>query len=71
MEEYCSWEYLLLVMLVKSLHVIYEKFWQRGGFNFFQESYNDNALSEEANQSLANLPAFGNGGHVSINNKSN
>lgn len=34
---------------------LYEKLWQRGGFKFFLESYNDIALSEEANDSLANF----------------
>ena len=34
---------------------LYEKLWQRGGFRFFLESYNDIALSEEANQSLADF----------------
>lgn len=34
---------------------LYEKLWQRGGFRFFLESYNDIAISEEANQSLADF----------------
>ena len=33
----------------------YEKLWQRGSFQFFLESYNDIAVSEEANQSLADF----------------
>jgi cation diffusion facilitator CzcD-associated flavoprotein CzcO len=34
---------------------LYEKLWQRGGFGFFLDSYNDIAISEEANQSLADF----------------
>lgn len=34
---------------------LYEKLWQRGGFRFFLESYNDIAMNEEANQSLADF----------------
>lgn len=34
---------------------LYEKLWQRGGFRFFLESYNDIAISEEANASLADF----------------
>jgi cation diffusion facilitator CzcD-associated flavoprotein CzcO len=33
----------------------YEKLWQRGSFKFFLESYNDVAVSEEANASLADF----------------
>jgi cation diffusion facilitator CzcD-associated flavoprotein CzcO len=33
----------------------YEKLWQRGGFGFFLHLYNDIAISEEANQSLADF----------------
>src|SRR5262249_31431738 len=33
----------------------YEKLWQRGGFQFFSESYNDIAISEEANASMADF----------------
>jgi cyclohexanone monooxygenase len=33
----------------------YEKLWQRGGFGFFLESYNDIAISEEANQTMADF----------------
>ena len=33
----------------------YEKLWQRGGFGFFLESYNDIAVSEEANQTMADF----------------
>ncbi len=34
---------------------LYEELWQRGGFRFFLESYNDIAISEEANASLADF----------------
>ncbi len=34
---------------------LYEKLWQRGGFQFFLDGYNDIAMSEEANQSLADF----------------
>lgn len=34
---------------------LYEKLWKRGGFRFFLESYNDIAISEEANNSLADF----------------
>ncbi len=34
---------------------LYEKLWQRGSFKFFLESYNDIAISEEANKSLADF----------------
>jgi cyclohexanone monooxygenase len=34
---------------------LYEKLWQRGGFKFFLELYNDIAISEEANDSLADF----------------
>jgi len=34
---------------------VYEKLWQRGGFGFFLESYNDIAISEEANQTMADF----------------
>jgi len=33
----------------------YEKLWQRGSFKFFLDSYNDIAVSEEANKSLADF----------------
>ncbi len=33
----------------------YERLWQRGSFKFFLESYNDVAVSEEANASLADF----------------
>jgi len=33
----------------------YEKLWQRGSFQFFLESYNDIAIHEEANKSLADF----------------
>jgi cation diffusion facilitator CzcD-associated flavoprotein CzcO len=33
----------------------YEKLWQRGGFGFFLHLYNDIAVSEEANKSLADF----------------
>ncbi len=33
----------------------YEKLWQRGGFKFFLDGYNDIAVSEEANASLADF----------------
>ena len=36
-------------------NALYERLWQRGGFRFFLESYNDIAMSEEANQSLADF----------------
>lgn len=36
-------------------NALYEKLWQIGGFRFFLESYNDIALSEEANNSLADF----------------
>ncbi|MDE0886279.1 MAG: NAD(P)/FAD-dependent oxidoreductase [Myxococcota bacterium] len=34
---------------------LYERLWQRGGFNFFLELYSDIATSEEANLSLADF----------------
>jgi cation diffusion facilitator CzcD-associated flavoprotein CzcO len=34
---------------------LYEKLWQLGSFGFFLECYNDIAMSEEANQSLADF----------------
>jgi len=34
---------------------LYEKLWQRGSFQFFLEGYNDIAISEEANASLADF----------------
>ena len=34
---------------------LYEKLWQRGSFRFFLESYNDVAISEEANKTLADF----------------
>jgi cation diffusion facilitator CzcD-associated flavoprotein CzcO len=34
---------------------LYEKLWQRGGFGFFLESYNDIVVSEEANQTMADF----------------
>jgi cyclohexanone monooxygenase len=34
---------------------LYERLWQRGGFGFFLEAYNDIAISEEANKSLADF----------------
>ena len=34
---------------------LYEKLWQRGSFRFFLESYNDIAINEEANKSLADF----------------
>jgi len=34
---------------------LYEKLWQRGGFKFFLDLYNDIAISEEANKSLADF----------------
>lgn len=34
---------------------LYETLWQRGGFRFFGDSYNDIAISEEANQTLADF----------------
>ena len=34
---------------------LYERLWQRGGFRFFLESYNDIAMSEEANATLADF----------------
>ena len=33
----------------------YEELWQRGGFKFFLDGYNDIAMSEEANASLADF----------------
>jgi len=36
-------------------NALYEKLWQRGGFQFFSESYNDIAISEEANASMADF----------------
>jgi cation diffusion facilitator CzcD-associated flavoprotein CzcO len=33
----------------------YEELWQRGGFGFFLNGYNDIAISEEANQSMADF----------------
>ena len=34
---------------------LYEKLWQRGSFKFFLDSYNDIAVSEEANESLSDF----------------
>src|SRR5262245_56635155 len=34
---------------------LYEKLWQRGSFRFFTDSYNDIAVSEEANQTMADF----------------
>jgi len=34
---------------------LYERLWQRGGFRFFLESYNDIAMSEEANATMADF----------------
>jgi cyclohexanone monooxygenase len=34
---------------------LYEKLWQRGSFKFFLDSYNDIAISEEANKSMADF----------------
>ena len=34
---------------------LYEELWQRGGFQFFLDLYSDIAISEEANQSLADF----------------
>ena len=34
---------------------LYEKLWQRGSFRFFTDSYNDIAISEEANQTMADF----------------
>jgi cyclohexanone monooxygenase len=34
---------------------LYEKLWQRGGFGFFLNSYNDIAVSEAANQTMADF----------------
>ena len=34
---------------------LYERLWQQGGFKFFMELYSDIAISEEANQSLADF----------------
>jgi cyclohexanone monooxygenase len=34
---------------------LYEKLWQRGSFKFFLESYNDIAVSEEANATMADF----------------
>jgi cyclohexanone monooxygenase len=34
---------------------LYEKLWQRGSFRFFADSYNDIAVSEEANQTMADF----------------
>jgi len=34
---------------------LYERLWQRGSFQFFLEGYNDIAISEEANASLADF----------------
>jgi cation diffusion facilitator CzcD-associated flavoprotein CzcO len=34
---------------------LYEKLWERGGFKFFLELYNDIAVSEEANATLADF----------------
>ena len=34
---------------------LYENLWQRGGFQFFLDLYSDIAISEEANQSLADF----------------
>src|SRR5262245_51771708 len=34
---------------------LYEKLWQRGSFRFFTDSYNDIAVSEEANKTMADF----------------
>ena len=34
---------------------LYEELWQRGSFKFFTDSYNDIAISEEANQTMADF----------------
>ncbi|NRA09982.1 MAG: NAD(P)/FAD-dependent oxidoreductase, partial [Myxococcales bacterium] len=34
---------------------LYESLWQQGGFKFFLESYNDIAISEEANKTMADF----------------
>ena len=34
---------------------LYEKLWQRGSFHFFLDSYNDIAVSEEANETMADF----------------
>jgi len=34
---------------------LYEKLWQRGSFHFFLDSYNDIAVSEEANKTMADF----------------
>jgi cyclohexanone monooxygenase len=34
---------------------LYEKLWQRGSFRFFSDSYNDIAISEEANKTMADF----------------
>ena len=34
---------------------LYEKLWQRGGFGFFLDGYNDIAVSEEANATMADF----------------
>src|SRR5215468_773755 len=34
---------------------LYEKLWQRGGFGFFLQSYNDIAISEAANKTMADF----------------
>ncbi len=36
-------------------NALYEKLWQKGSFRFFLEGYNDIALNEEANASLADF----------------
>lgn len=36
-------------------NALYERLWQRGGFGFFLEGYNDIAMSEEANQTMADF----------------
>ena len=40
-----------------SANALYEKLWQRGGFKFFLDLYNDIAVSEEANDSAGRLRA--------------
>jgi len=34
---------------------LYQELWQRGGFGFFLDLYNDIAIHEEANQALADF----------------
>ena len=43
------------VITPEERNALYEKLWQRGSFKFFLESYNDIAISEEANQSMADF----------------